>query len=64
MRSDLDFYIDMGEYDRTVGTRYLKVVSFLARLYGRDIDVVTNRGLRNPTLRAEIEATRTPLYEA
>ncbi len=63
-RSDLDFYVDLGDYDRTVGTRYLKVVSFLIRMFGRDIDVVTTRGVRNPDLRTEIESTRTPLYEA
>lgn len=63
-RSDLDFYVDLGEYDRTVGTRYLKVVSFLTRMFGRNIDVVTSRGIRNPAFRAEIELSRTPLYEA
>lgn len=63
-RSDLDFYVDLGDYDRTVGTRYLKVVSFLTRMFGPDIDVVTSRGIRNPAFRTEIEATRTPLYEA
>lgn len=62
--SDLDFFIDLGEYDRTVGTRYLKVVALLSRMFGGDIDVVTSRGVRNPALRAEIESTRTPLYEA
>ena len=63
-RSDLDFYVDLGEYDGTVGRRYLRVISSLIRLFGRDSDVVTTRGVRDDEFRAEIERTRHPLCEA
>ena len=63
--SDLDFLVDLGEYDRTVGRRYLRLVSSLVRIFGRDIDVVTIRGVtKNPEFLAEIQRTRRTLYEA
>lgn len=63
-RSDLDFFVDLGEYDRYVGRRYSRLVSTLIRLFGQDIDVLTTRSVTNPGLLAEIERTRRPLYEA
>lgn len=63
-RSDFDFFVDLGDYDQTVGRRYLRLVSSLIRLFGRDIDVVTSRGIKDPEFLEEIERTRQPLYEA
>ena len=63
-RSDLDFYVDLGEYDRAVGRRYARLVVGLMQLFGDDIDVLTTRSVKKEWLRDEIERTRRRLYEA
>ncbi len=63
-RSDLDFYVDLGEYDRFVGRRYARLASILIQLFGDDIDLLTTRGVKKTWLRDEIERTRVPLFVA
>ena len=63
-RSDLDFFVDLGDYDRYVGRRYARLATGLIRLFGEDIDLLTTRGVTKPYLIAEIERTRVKLYQA
>lgn len=62
-RSDVDFLVDLGEYDGTAVDRYLGLADDLESLLGRAVDVVTVVGLREkPRFKANVEATRVRLY--
>ena len=62
--SDLDFIVDLGEYDATVGDRYLDFADALEELLQRPVDLLTERSVRNPYLRASIDRQRETVYEA
>jgi predicted nucleotidyltransferase len=62
--SDLDFIVRFG--DREPGTylaRYLDFAEALERLFQRRVDLLTERSIRNPFFRREVEATRRTIYE-
>lgn len=61
--SDIDFVVDLGEYDDRVGRRFMRLIVGLEDLMGRPIDVVTEPVTRK-WLRDEVEATRVMLYES
>lgn len=63
-KSDLDFYVDLGEYDQFVGRRYARLAVVLIDLFGEDIDLLTTRSVKKTWLRDEIERTRVPLFVA
>lgn len=64
-KSDLDFLVEFesmppGEYaDAFFGLR-----EHLESLFGRPIDLITSKSLRNPYLKASIDQTRERLYAA
>ena len=63
--SDLDFIIDLGEYERGVHKRYIGFADALETLFGRSVDVLTDPvGRDNPYFLAEVNETRTNLYAA
>lgn len=62
--SDLDFVVDLGEYDDSVADRYLDFADALEELLRRPIDLVTERSIRNPYLQAAIDRQRKTIYEA
>ncbi len=62
--SDLDFVVDLGEYDETVGDRYFDFADALEALLGRPVDLLTERSIRNPYLKAAIHRQRKTVYEA
>lgn len=62
--SDLDFIVSFGRL--TPGTyldRYLDFAEALERLFGHPVDVLTEKAIRNPYFRRNVELTRQPLYE-
>lgn len=62
--SDIDFLVDLGEYDDEVAERYLTFADELEHLVGRRIDLISVGGLRRKRrLREELERTRVPIYE-
>ncbi len=61
--SDLDFIADLGEYERGVAKRYFAFCEALEALFSRPVDVITVRRIANPYVRAELDATREPIYE-
>ena len=61
--SDLDFVVDLGDYDDRVGKRFMGLVVALEDLLGQRVDVVTEP-LRKQWLRDEIQATRVVLHES
>lgn len=63
-RSDLDFLVTLeeqppGEY----ADNYLGLAQALEKLFGRRVDLVTERSIRNPYFREAVFAARRLLYD-
>lgn len=62
--SDLDFVIEFE--DRAAPgllNRYLDFAAALERLFGRHVDLLTPRSIRNPYFRQTLDSTRETLYD-
>ncbi len=63
--SDLDFVVSFSEQDPGEYTRcYFSLAQALEKLFHRDVDLLTERSIRNPYFRQAIEQTREPVYGA
>ena len=62
--SDLDFVATFAD-TRSPGyaDRYLGFAEALETLFGRPVDVITERSIRNPYFRQSVEASRQPIYD-
>lgn len=63
-RSDYDFLVELDP--AATGSRAQRLVGLaeaLEELLGRPVDLVNPRYIRNPYFAAEVERTRTPVYE-
>jgi predicted nucleotidyltransferase len=61
--SDLDFVAVFADTEKPgYADRYLAFAEALEALFGRPVDVVTERSIRNPYFRQAVEATRQPVY--
>ena len=62
--SDLDFVATFAD-TRSAGyaDRYLGFAEALETLFGRPVDVITERAIRNPYFRQAVEASRQPVYD-
>ena len=61
--SDLDFVVAFrSDPHRSLADRYLGLAEELEALFGRSVDVLTDRAIRNPYFRANVDATRVPVY--
>jgi uncharacterized protein len=65
-RSDIDFVVDFDRSDpRALAfDTYFGLKEALEELFGRPVDLVEARAVRNPYLKASIDASREPLFEA
>jgi uncharacterized protein len=65
-RSDLDFLVefDPGAVDKPTLDTYFGLRDSLEALFGRSVDLVEPGAIRNPYLKASIEASREPVFEA
>jgi predicted nucleotidyltransferase len=62
--SDVDFVVAFADTRAPdYADRYLDLAEALEALLGRDVDLVTERSIRNPYFRRTVEATRQPVYE-
>ena len=62
--SDLDFLVALDESSPAEYTEnYFGLAHGLERLFGRPVDLVTERAVRNPYFRQVVEATRQLVYE-
>ena len=62
--SDFDFIVSFR--DKTPGTyadRYLDFATAIEKLLGRKIDLLTERCIRNPYFRREVDAARRIVYD-
>lgn len=63
-RSDFDFIVSFA--DKTPGTyadRYLDFTMAVERLLGRKVDMLTERSIRNPIFRSEVDVARQIVYD-
>jgi uncharacterized protein len=63
--SDLDFLVEFEDFTpKTAPDRYLGLLIDLEELFGRKVDLVTDRSIRNPFFRRAVEQSRVQLYAA
>jgi predicted nucleotidyltransferase len=63
--SDLDFVAEFaGTHSADYPDRYLDFAEALERLFNRRVDLLTERAIRNPYFRTEVERTAQVIYEA
>lgn len=64
-RSDIDFRVEFTEVPLDqCADNYFDFISALETLFGRPVDLLTSRTIRNKYLRAEVESTQQTLYAA
>jgi predicted nucleotidyltransferase len=61
--SDLDFIADFADRSAGYADRYLAFADALEALFGRRVDLMTERSIRNPYFRRSVDATRETLYD-
>lgn len=63
--SDLDFLVTFVDHPPGgMANAYFGLLEDLQQLFDRDIDLVTQRSIRNPYFQASLEASRQPVYVA
>ena len=63
--SDLDFLVDFRPTDSmSLADQYFGLLEALEELFGRKVDLLTRRSLRNPYFVDSVEKTRQLLYAA
>ncbi len=63
LSSDLDFVVDFADRSLGYSDRYLAVADALETLFGRPIDLVTERSIQDPSFRQSVEASRKAIYD-
>jgi predicted nucleotidyltransferase len=62
--SDVDFLVTFADArPGTYANRYLGLLLALEQLFHREVDLVTERSIRNPYFRKAVEATRQLVYD-
>jgi uncharacterized protein len=62
--SDLDFVVTFGEFPQGgIFDAYMDLAEGLEVLFGRKVDLVTERSIRNPSFRKAVEASRVTIYD-
>jgi len=62
--SDIDLIVDFIDYGPGVGDRYFSFIEALESLFGRHVDLVFLRKLKNPYFLQSIAESRHTIYEA
>ena len=63
--SDLDFLVDFDNLTvHDAADRYFGLLNDLEDLFGRKVDLVSARAIRNPYFRQAVDRTRVTLYAA
>jgi len=61
--SDLDFVVAFrAQSSRGIADRYLGLAEDLEALFGRRVQLLTARAIRNPYFRQSVDATRASIY--
>jgi predicted nucleotidyltransferase len=62
--SDLDFIVDLGEYEQGVSSRFLGLVVALESLFRVRVDLLTHRQVKSDWFRKEVESSRVLVYDS
>jgi predicted nucleotidyltransferase len=60
--SDVDLLVEFKDPDRAPARRFFGLLHYLEDTLGREVDLLTTSGLRNPYLKRRILAERVCLY--
>ncbi len=63
-RSDVDFIVDLGGYERGVAKRFMRFADALEALLGRKVDLITEEQIQNPYFRYAVNQQRVTIYES
>jgi uncharacterized protein len=64
-RSDLDFLVEFNNFTiHNAADRYFDFLFALQTLFGRKVDLLSDRAIRNPYLRRSVDSERINLYAA
>jgi len=62
--SDLDFVVTFAEFPQGgLFDAYMDLAEGLEALFGRNVDLVTERSIRNPYFRKAVDASRVRIYD-
>ena len=61
--SDLDFVADFADRSAGYADRYLAFAEALEGLFGRPVDLLTERAIRDPGFRRSVDAARQTVYD-
>ena len=61
--SDLDFVVRFADRSSGYADRYLDFARALEELFGRNVDLVTERSIQNPFFRRSVDASRRVIYD-
>lgn len=61
--SDLDFIAEFGGERTGIADRYLNFAEALEAIFGRRVDLLTERSIRNPIFRRAVDRQRQRVYE-
>ncbi len=61
-RSDIDFVVDLGGYERGVARRFGRFARALEDLLGYRVDLLTDDELEDPYFRASVNRGRVTIY--
>jgi uncharacterized protein len=64
-RSDIDFRVEFDEMPvESYAENYFALREALAGLFGRKVDLISAKNIRNPYFRHEVESTQVAVYAA
>lgn len=61
--SDLDFLVDIGDYNDRVARRFMGFLAGLDRMFDGNIDIVSEPAIKSDDFRRELQRTAVTLYE-
>jgi len=61
--SDLDFVVDFADRSSGYADRYLAVAAGLEALFGRHVDLMTERSIQSSSFKRSVDASRKTIYD-
>ncbi|MBA2669803.1 MAG: nucleotidyltransferase domain-containing protein [Gemmatimonadetes bacterium] len=62
--SDIDFIVNLGEYEPGVARRFLRFADALEALLDSRVDLITPEQIKNPYFRYAVDQQRVTIHEA
>jgi predicted nucleotidyltransferase len=62
--NDVDLICDLGTYATGTFHRFMDFAEALEALFGKEVDLLTEKQIQNPYFRCSVNRSRTTIYEA